>query len=189
MRCARYLKDLLKPLGVYRLDVGVGAAELESAGAALDGALDWLEALERESLIPTAEGEGLEIIESLLTHRPVTNTLTRRREALAALLRVGGDSFTLGAINDNLAGCGLNTVASETSTPGMVEVRFPFVPGIPEGFDVMKQIIEDILPAHLYVVYVFWYITWDVMENRFDNWKAAEDMGLSWEELEKSVQE
>lgn len=74
-------------------------------------------------------------------------------DALAALLRIGGDSFTLAAINDNLKGCGLNAVASETGTPGEVEVCFPEVPGIPDGFAEMKAIIEDILPCHLEIRY------------------------------------
>ena len=117
----------------------------------------------------------------------MASTLERRRAALAALLRVGGDSFTLAAINDNLAGCGLNAAASEIGTPGYVEVRFPDVPGIPEGFEEMKRIIEDILPCHLGIEYVFWYITWAMMEEKFETWGDIEAGGYTWEELEKMV--
>ncbi|NCB62933.1 MAG: DUF2313 domain-containing protein [Clostridia bacterium] len=187
MRNAGYLKDLLRPLGIYRLEDGIGAGELESAGAALDGCTTFLEELQREMLLLTAEGDGLNQIESLLSRRPVTTDPKRRREALAALLRVGGDSFTLAAINDNLKGCGLNAVASECEAAGTVEVRFPEVPGIPNGFEDMKGIIEDILPCHLPVLYVFWYITWAMMEERFRTWGDVEAMGLTWEELEKLV--
>ena len=109
--------------------------------------------------------------------------------ALAALLRIGGDSFTLEAINDNLKGCGLNAVASETETPGVVEVRFPDVPGIPDGFESMRAILEDILPCHLDIRYVYWYITWALMEERFDTWGDIEAISPTWEELEKMVQE
>ena len=105
--------------------------------------------------------------------------------ALAALLRIGGDSFTLTAINDNLKGCGLNAVASETETPGVVEVRFPDVPGIPDGFESMRAILEDILPCHLDIRYVYWYITWALMEERFATWGDIEKLGPTWEELEK----
>lgn len=187
MKNAEFLKNLLRPLGVYRLEDGIGAGELESAGAALDGCGAVLEALQREMLLLTAEGEGLDRIESLLSRRPVTTDLARRREALAALLRVGGDSFTLAAINDNLKGCGLNAVASECDAAGSVEVRFPEVPGIPSGFEDMRGIIEDILPAHLAVLYVFWYITWAMIEERFKTWGDIEVMELTWEKLEKLV--
>ena len=118
MSYAEELKDLLRPLGVYRLEEGYGAGELTGVGAGLDGCGTELDRVEREMLLTTAQDTGLEAVESLLVRRPVTDSLERRRAALAALLRIGGDSFTLTAINDNLAGCGLNAVASETGTPG-----------------------------------------------------------------------
>ncbi|NCE64670.1 DUF2313 domain-containing protein [Pseudoflavonifractor sp. 524-17] len=182
-----YLKKLLAPLGIYRLEGSLNGGELESIGGALDGGAAALEELEREMLVSTAQGEGLENIERLLARRPVTHTLEDRRTALAALLRIGGDSFTLAAINDNLRGCGLNAVASETGDPGRVEVRFPDVPGIPDGFEEMRGIIEDILPCHLLIEYVYWFITWDKMEERFDTWDSIEALGLDWESLEKLV--
>ena len=187
MSYAEELKALLRPLGVYRLDGGLGAAELEAEGEALDGCGGVLETVQREMLLSTAEGEGLEAVERLLARRPVTGSLQRRREALAALLRIGGDGFTLAAVNDNLAGCGLNAAASEGAEPGTVAVQFPEVPGIPDGFDEMKAIIEDILPCHLLIEYVFWYITWAMMEARFPTWGDVEALSLTWEELEKLV--
>ena len=184
-----YLRQLLAPLRVYRLEGTANGGELDAQGAALDGVMDRLEDTQREMLVSTAEGRGLEAIESLLARKPVTDSLKRRREALAALLRIGGDSFTLAAINDNLKGCGINAVAAETGTAGQVKVSFPDVPGIPEGFEEMRAIIESILPAHLGIEYVFWYITWAVMEERFDTWGDIEALDLTWEELEKLVWE
>ena len=187
MSYAECLKDLLRPMGVYRLEGTVNGAELESIGAALDAVQERLEAIHREADLTTAGNEGLALVESLFSRRPVTEDTERLRAALAALLRVGGDSFTLRAINDNLAGCGLNAVASEGTAPQTVEVRFPEVPGIPEGYEEMRKIIEDILPCHLAVEYVFWYMTWAVMEERLGTWEGVESLGLTWEELEKLV--
>jgi len=181
------LKELLRPLGVYRLEGSINGGELESIGGALDGVAAMLEDLEREMLPDTAEDWGLAAIEGLLARAPVADTPQRRRAALAALLRIGGDSFTLAAINDNLKGCGLNALAHETGETGRVEVTFPDVPGIPDGFEEMRKIIEDILPCHLEVEYVYWYITWAMMEARFAVWGDVEVMGLSWGELEKLV--
>ena len=189
MSHADYLRGLLQPLRVYELVGTANGGELEALGAALDGAGAALEEIQREMLVSTAEDWGLEAIESLLARRPVAPSLDRRREALAALLRIGGDSFTLAAINDNLKGCGLNAVAVETGTPGVVEVYFPDVPGIPDGFEEMRAILEDILPTHLDIQYVFWYITWAMMEERFDTWGDIEAISPTWEELEKMVQE
>ena len=137
----------------------------------------------------TAESWGLERLSALFTRRPAARDPKALGAALAALLRIGGDSFTLTAINDNLKGCGLNAVASETETPGVVEVRFPDVPGIPDGFESMRAILEDILPCHLDIRYVYWYITWALMEERFATWGDIEKLGPTWEELEKMVRD
>ncbi len=187
MSYGAYLKELLRPMGVYRLEGTVNGGELESIGGELDICEAVLKELERESSLLTAEGWGLDAVEGLLSRKPMAATLERRRAALAALLRVGGDSFTLAAVNDNLAGCGINAVASETDTPGRVEVRFPDVPGIPDGFDELRGIIEDILPCHLDIAYVYWYVTWAMLEEKFKTWGALESRGLTWGELEKLV--
>ncbi len=188
MSYAQYLKQLLEPLRIYRLKESANGGELEAQGKALDQVDSTLEEIQREMLIATAEDRGLEAIECLLARRPVTSTLEARRAALAALLRIGGDSFTLGAINDNLKGCGLNAVVNETDTPGIVEVRFPDVPGIPDGIEELKEIIESILPAHVLVNYVYWLVTWAKMEERFQTWGDIEAISpVTWEELEKMV--
>lgn len=183
-----YLKELLRPLGIYDLSEGaVNVGELEAAGTLMDEAAAQLDLTQREMLLTTAEGDGLEQIEGLLVHLPRPLDLAHRRAALAALLRIGGDSFTLAAINDNLAGCGLNAVVSETAEQGVVEVRFPEVPGIPDGFEQMDRIISDIIPCHLLIRYVYWYITWEMVERKFRTWGALDQAGLTWEALEKLV--
>ncbi len=188
MSCAEYLKEFLRPLGVYNLDAGTfNAQELDSIGAALDDCMEQLDRLCREMLVLTAQEEGLDQVASLLSLRPVTTSTTRRQAALAALLRIGGDSFTIAAINDNLAGCGLNAIASETDRPDIVEVRFPEVPGIPDGFAAMSKIIEQIIPCHLQIEYVYWYITWLILESKFSSWRELEAVELTWEGLEKLV--
>ena len=187
MSYAEYLKDLLRPMGAYRLNGTLNGAELECWGAAMDRVQAELEEIHRQADLTTAGEEGLSKVESLFSRRPVTEEKERLRAGLAALLRVGGDSFTVKAINDNLAGCGLNAQVSEGNAPQSVEVCFPEVPGIPEGFEQMKKIIEEILPCHLAVEYVFWYSTWNGLEARFARWSDVESQGLIWEELEKLV--
>ena len=97
MSYAETLKDLLRPLGVYRLEEGYGAGELTGVGAALDGCGSELDRVEREMLLTTAQDTGLEAVESLLVRRPVTDSLERRRAALAPQLRIGGATVTQAA--------------------------------------------------------------------------------------------
>lgn len=181
VRFEDYLVNLLRPLGVYDLRAGtINRGELASYGAELDGAESELEETAQEMNLTTAKGFGLERIEALLPYRPVCTTVQQRREALAALLRISGDSFTPEAINDTLRGCGLNARAEETDQPNYVKVYFPDVAGIPEGFDQLRNIIEEILPSHLDITYVFWYNTWAMVARRHPTFGEAADTGLSW---------
>ena len=176
-----HLAALLRPLGVYDLRAGtINRGELAAYGRALDGAGEELDLTAREMSLTTAKDFGLERIEALLPYRPVCQTARQRREALAALLRIGGDSFTPEAINDTLRGCGLNVRAEEGGRPGYVKVYFPDVAGIPEGFDELRRIIEEILPSHVDVTYVFWYNTWNMVARRHPTFGDAWAAGLSW---------
>ena len=106
--------------------------------------------------------------------------------ALAALLRISGDSFTPESIRDTLTGCGA-VCQVEEGEPGYVTVSFPGIPGIPAGFAQMKRIIEDILPAHVLAQYTFWYITWTELETKLPTWQAIEALELTWTRLETYV--
>lgn len=177
----QYLLELLRPLGVYDLRArSVNRGELAVYGAGLDEGLAQLEEAAREMCLTTAEGKGLEQVECLLPYRPSSGDVTGRRRALAALLRIGGDSFTLDAINGTLAGCGINAVASEGDAPGYVNVAFPDVAGVPENFEALRAIIEEILPCHLEVTYLFWRNTWAELAQKAALWSG--NAGLSWYE-------
>jgi len=188
MGYADYLRELLRPLGVYDLDGGVfSPAELTAQGGALDECGARLDRVEREMLLCTAEDVGLTAVETLLLRRPVSEATEQRRAALAALLRIGGDSFTLQNINDNLAGCGIKALAGETGVPNQVKIMFPDVVGEPEGLEELKQIIEDILPCHLGIEYIFQYASWAGIEEKIAVWGELEGKGYIWAELEKLV--
>ena len=176
-----HLVSLLRPLGVYDLRPGANnRGELAAYGGQLDGAMEELDHTAREMNLTTACDFGLERVEALLPYRPVCTTTRQRREALAALLRISGDSFTLSAINDTLRGCGVNAVAEEAGRPGYVKVYFPDVAGIPEEFDRLRFIIEEILPSHVVIDYVFWYNTWAMVARRHPAFGDAADTGMSW---------
>lgn len=175
------LVNLLRPLGTYDLRTGtINRGELAAYGLWLDHGEEALELTCREMNLTTAEDFGLERIEALLPYRPVCTTVPQRREALAALLRISGDSFTPTAINDTIQGCGVNARVEETGVPGYVKVYFPGVAGIPEGFGQLRLIIEEILPSHLDVTYVFWYNTWGEVGARHAAFGDAAATGLSW---------
>ena len=187
MKHAECLRDLLRPLGVYNLEATFNGGELDVQGEQLDKIMAWLEEIQRESSLATAESWGLENIARLFIRRPVAKEPKKLAAALAALLRIGGDSFTLEAINDTISGCGIPAVVEEKGK-GQVSVSFPGIAGEPQGFQSLKRIIEDILPAHLGIEYDFWFLTWQELEENFPSWKAIEDLELSWTGLETFVE-
>ena len=187
MSYAQYLRDLLRPLGVYDLEATFNGGELDAQGECLDRAMDWIEEVRRETCLMTAESWGVERVAQLFARRPVADDPKKLSAALAALLRIGGDSFTLAAMNDTIAGCGIPAEVKELGR-GQVSVSFPGVAGEPRGFQGLKKIVEDILPAHLGIVYDFWFLTWAELEKNVPSWRAIEEMGLSWAQLETFVE-
>ena len=183
-----YLKNLLRPLGIYDLSDGsLSASELEALGRGLDGAEAAINYTERESALPTAEGEGLDLWESLFANTPVHYSTELRREAIAALLRIGGDSFTLDAINDTISGCGIKALVQEKERFGYVRVIFPEVAGFPPEFDQIRKIILDIIPCHLEVEFYFRYLTWAECHAFGYTWSVVHRNQWTWHEFELAV--
>lgn len=75
MSYGAYLRELLRPLRIYGLEGTANGGELEAQGKALDGVEAAMEEVQREMLICTAEGRGLEAVEALLARKPVAASL------------------------------------------------------------------------------------------------------------------
>ena len=181
MAYSEYLKQLLRPLGIYDLSPGsLSAGELEALGAGLDSAEQAIDYAEQEGSLPTATGEGLDLWESLFASAPVHYSTELRRAAIAALLRIGGDSFTLSAINDTISGCGVRALALEKENFGYIRVIFPEVAGIPEDFARIRTIILDIIPCHLDVEFYFRYLTWAECHAYGYTWAIVHQREYTW---------
>lgn len=187
MSNAAYMKELLRPLGVYQLDDSFLGVELECIGRAMDALQKELERIQQEMSLVTACGEGVEKAVKLFGLRPVTQDTRQLAKSLSALGRIGLDSFTLSAINSTIGGCGVNAEVAETDSPGAVVVRFPELKGVPEEFEPLRRVIEDILPAHLRVQYLFWYMTWSEWNEQAMTWQTIQEKELTWEIFETLV--
>lgn len=182
-----YLRNLLAPLGVYDLSAAsLSGSELDAMGTGLDGASDELGWVERESILATAEDEGLTRWERLFARRPANYGTALRRAAIAALLRISGDSFTLQDINSAISGCGIKAEALEMGE-GHIRVIFPDVAGVPEGFEQMEGIILDIIPCHLATEFYFRYLTWAECEAAGYTWAMVHAAGHTWHTFELAV--
>lgn len=188
MGYAAHLRSLLRPLDVYDLSPGsLSGSELDALGLGLDGVSGRLDYAERESCLATAEEEGLRRREALFARTPVHYGTRLRRQAIAALLRIGGDSFTLSGINSTISGCGIRALAQETDRFGYVRVIFPDVAGVPEGFEQIRRIILDIIPCHLAVEFYFRYLTWAECEAQAYTWALIHRREFTWHTFELAV--
>ena len=188
MGYANHLRELLRPLGVYQLDPpSLSGSELEALGRGLDSLSQRLDYVERESALSTAQGEGLDRREALFARTPVHYSTALRRQAIAALLRIGGDCFTLSDINAAIAGCGIKALALEKDRFGYIRIIFPDVAGIPAGFPQIREIILDIIPCHLDVEFYFRYLTWAECEAYGYTWAILHQRAYTWHEFELAV--
>lgn len=182
-----YLRALLAPLGVYRLDRdSLSGAELYALGRGLDSVSARLDTVERECVTATAEDEGLRRREALFLRRPASTTLKERRAAIEALFQIDGDSLTPEAINRTISGCGIRARAVEAGT-NHVMVEFPDTAGVPQDFDLIEKIIMDILPCHLDVEFRLRYLTWEVCHQVGYTWALVEERGYNWRNFQLAV--
>jgi Uncharacterized protein conserved in bacteria (DUF2313). len=188
MSFGAYLGEMLAPLGLAAAG-SLAAAELAAVGEQLDAVAAELDELACEMLPLRAESWGLEQVEALLGRRPNAPSLQRRRESLAALLRIGAKSATVQDINDTLSGCGLIARARDGAVAGQVEVYFPEVAGVPKGIEGIQKIIGEILPCHLEILYCYWRITWAELATHFARWDDMESRGFCWTDVEQFVGE
>lgn len=182
-----YLKNLLAPLGIYDLRDGtLNESTLFASAVGLDGVSDKLEYAEREALTGMAEGEGLKRREALFARRPAANTVCLRRRAIAALLQIDADSFSLDSINRTVSGCGIKALAQEMGG-GHIRIVFPEVVGIPEEFRQIQKITLDIIPCHLETEFYFRYILWSECESYGWTWAVVKSGEQTWYSFERAV--
>lgn len=153
MSYSDYLKNTLKPLGIYELDTGFGSAELNAEGAVMDEIDGVLSSTLRNMLPMTADAEGLSQWEKLFPRMPEAAGLAERRTALMAMIRMGECECSDQGLNHVLQACGIPANVSETNLNQTVKVRI--LENLDEaGLRRAKECIEAILPCHLNIVYV-----------------------------------
>ena len=173
---AAYMTRMLQPLGVYDLhEDSFSGSEIGVIGAAMDQV-----AAERadhltQALTPTATDTGLKRWESLLPYHPAA-TIAARRQAIAALLGISWDGFTPTALASAVLGCGVNCTIEETGACAPLHIRFPGIYGRPQPWEKTRWILEQLLPAHLELVYLFRWITWKETHEKSLTWGQVSEM-------------
>ena len=64
------------------------------------------------------------------------------------------------------------------------DVKFIGTIGIPPNMDDLTKAIEEIKPAHLTYIYIYVWITWDMVEAYNYTWDGWDAKGLTWDAFE-----
>jgi hypothetical protein len=180
----RCLKQILEPLGIYDLENGAGAVELEVIGKQMNEIFAGMEILAAEAIPLNASGFGLERYEAALPYRPSYITVADRRRAIMALLRIRNGCFTQELLQDTISGCGIEATIEESNIAQTAKISFPQYRGIPGNFEALKKRIEQIVPCHLSVEYRFIYSTWQELMSILSDWSYAGAGRHSWHDIE-----
>jgi len=152
MGYCQYLRNTLKPLGIYDLDNGLGYNELYAEGTELDKIYTALCNTEREMNINSSVADGIDKFSALVPFAPVSPDTASLKSAIKALL-FGTDAVpSVKNINNVLSGCGIAARVEEYGT-NTVRVSFPDTEGAPQSFSEIKNRIEQLIPCHLAIVY------------------------------------
>lgn len=182
-----YLKKTLEPLGLYELETGPGAEELKVIAAQLDRIFDCLEIVSRESIIFSAESYGIDRYVELTPSLRASASAAGTRNTLMALLRIRQGCFTPEALTGTVGGCGLPAVVEETDKANVVSVSFPTIRGVPADFESLSRRVEEILPCHLDIRYLFIYILWRDYQTMFASWRQMQSCCGSWRAFQSYV--
>ena len=181
MGCGNYLKDMLRPMGVYSLSEGYSAGELEAIGAALDGAHAAADSLKTEGIPKTAEKSGLVMWENLFPIISFGETAEKRRMAVWELIRTDDASCTVQALEGQLSACGIP--GKITPTQERFVIKLHFTSGRGEPTEEMINAALAILPAHIYTEFSRDCLTWDRLEELYPTWDEFDACGYNAGEL------
>jgi len=175
-----YLTDMVKHLPLYERKSTVFRAVLSSEDKEFRNTEQQLEIVDRNLFVDTAI-EALPIYERDLGIKP--NSALRydqRREQINSRNRASFDQTTEETIKLVAAAYSNGDVeVNSTETPGVYEIKFIGIKGIPNNMNGLMQAIEIIVPAHLQFDYVYTFNVWDFVKNK--TWGSVSN--LTWDEL------
>lgn len=153
MGYCEHLKKILQPLQIYELDTGIGAAELETEGAAMDSIEAVLSDTLRNMLPATADENGIEFWRKLFPFLPDSGSLEDGRASLVTMLNIGQCECSDQGLNFVLGACGLPANVSVTSTKELLKVTILDEELSGSELQRVKDCVEAILPCHLEITY------------------------------------
>lgn len=120
--------------------------------------------------------------ESLLNLTPGSRDLNARRQRIMAKLQGAGTS-TLGAIK-KVVEAFYQCKVSEKNRENTIDIMLTSCRGMPRNFPDIVAAVNEIIPAHLSVRYVFSYVPWEELEASFMEFYDVAN--VQWETVQSS---
>ncbi|MBP0725526.1 DUF2313 domain-containing protein [Bacillus sp. RG28] len=118
-----------------------------------------------------------------LPNRPGILTSDRQSTIMAKLRGIGvvnidqikrtADAFTNGDVQ-----------VIEIPSNYEIQIKFTAVKGIPPNLSDLQNAINQLIPAHLNVTYVYAYSTWDSVDKKSYTWNAIDTLAKTWDQFE-----
>ena len=132
--------------GTYEL------AEMKAFAAGLQLFYDDLETIEKEMFVATAEGEGLELYEKLLSVCNIDTSLSGRRKSILSALSIGCGDYNYDGMR-KLAG--IFNITGYFSEPGNNTIRFQHSVSIDAATKAMiEEQMAQLMPCGIGFVFV-----------------------------------
>lgn len=183
MTAIERMKEVLRPLGVYRLDGDtLVEKELQAEACALQELEEEIDRFERELFISTAEEEGLILREKLCGGEKAGQPLSNRRKMLLFRGAVTAAGNTRRKVEEALTACGLLCSVTEfydrlyINCYGLLDQTLT-----KEG---AVKAAQEFLPAHIPSDFDFRERSWQEIEAEGLTFAQMDLANLTWKQID-----
>jgi hypothetical protein len=176
------LYSSLEPLRLYALRQNSFVdRELTSYGEGFGRIEDLLAETLDGAFVQTAGGDMLARHEQLAGFPPRPGLPdAARRELVLYRLGAAPFDFTPEGLKNSVLACGLAAELTERPADEAITLRVERVIDETLDFDRMKALVTAALPAHLDCLFDYGITTWDMIEDKFDDWDTWDSADFSW---------
>jgi hypothetical protein len=163
-------------------------AILDAQGAEVDEYRVAVEQIRDAAFVRSTEDWGIQRWEDLLELPPEpTLTLSERQDRVVSHIRGFGTTLkeTIALIAEAYVFGAVSVADVNDGTPDYtVEVTFVDERGVPSNLSDLEQAVEEAIPAHLALEFIFTYNTWDEIDAATMTWDDLDALALTWDEFE-----
>lgn len=179
------LKQMLRPLGIYKLDGNTLVDfELEAYAEGLNIINEALDTLEREAFIITAETYGITNREIICGKIKISRLLNERRDMLMYRNSISSKDFTKTGIQRALVSVGLQSSINENLDGESIYINcFSIIDDLWSNSEI-EAAAEKFLPAHLIVEFDYRIISWKNIDNRDLTFTYMDAKDITWDSID-----